>query len=552
MENGHEIPVALYERVSTQKQADEGYSLEGMFHELGQRLSQDGRRVVTEVSDRDEKRWTLHRPGVERLRELAASGEVEEIWAWAWDRYGESPWPEVLSIELEEHGVALRALDDGGEGEDAELLRALKSQLAKREQTNRVRRSRMGMFSKARGGEVLGASPYPRYGFEYVRNEKGKAVGYVVRPDTMRVVETILRMLADGESIRGVRRYLEQSGVPAPQGGRTWSRLTIRYIATEDVYMPHSHAQLEAAGVAPDVLARLDPDKPYGVLWFGRSRSRYVSTKKRKYEPNERAEWIAVPVPLEGSGLTREMVERAREAVKDNRAPSAVGDRFWELSGGLLFCSECERRMICYRREGSTGTTHHYYRCRPGSTIDETPCPNRRSHRAGEVEGQVWAAVSGVVNEEDRLREVFDEGIEALGEMGSPERLGALAQTIADLDRRKEGYWDLAASGDMPKEIMRAKVSELEEQRVACSREMEAIKGDAALVAEVGRLRDTLIDGLRRGYWRQHRTPEERRRLYNRMGLRAEIDRDGEILVRFRADGALSQEERCISEPHIH
>jgi site-specific DNA recombinase len=179
MENGHEIPVALYERVSTQKQADEGYSLEGMFHELRQRLSQDGRRVVTEVSDRDEKRWTLHRPGVERLRELAASGEVEEIWAWAWDRYGESPWPEVLSIELEEHGVALRALDDGGEGEDAELLRALKSQLAKREQTNRVRRSRMGMFSKARGGEVLGASPYPRYGFEYVRNEKGKAVGYV-------------------------------------------------------------------------------------------------------------------------------------------------------------------------------------------------------------------------------------------------------------------------------------------------------------------------------------------------------------------------------------
>ena len=104
----------------------------------------------------------------------------------------------------------------------------------------------------------------------------------------------------------------------------------------------------------------------------------------------------------------------------------------------------------------------------------------------------------------------------------------------------------------MPKEVMRAKVFELEEQRAACAREMEAVKGDAALVEEIARLRDTLLDGLRRGYWRQHRTPEERHKLYNRMGLRAEIDRNGETLVRFRADGVLSQDERCISEPHIY
>ncbi len=104
----------------------------------------------------------------------------------------------------------------------------------------------------------------------------------------------------------------------------------------------------------------------------------------------------------------------------------------------------------------------------------------------------------------------------------------------------------------MPKEVMRSKVSELEEQRAACAREMEAVKGDAALVEEISRLRDTLLDGLRRGYWRQHRTSEQRRKLYNRMGLRAEIDRNGETLVRFRADDVLRQDARCNSEPHIH
>ena len=40
----------------------------------------------------------------------------------------------MLALELKEHGVALRALDDGGEGEDAELVRAVKGHLASREQ----------------------------------------------------------------------------------------------------------------------------------------------------------------------------------------------------------------------------------------------------------------------------------------------------------------------------------------------------------------------------------------------------------------------------------
>jgi hypothetical protein len=32
----------------------------------------------------------------------------------------------------------------------------------------------------------------------------------------------------------------------------------------------------------------------------------------------------------------------------------------------------------------------------------------------------------------------------------------------------------------------------------------------------------------------------------------AEIDRNGETLVRFQADGVLWQDTRCNSEPHIH
>jgi hypothetical protein len=39
-------------------------------------------------------------------------------------------------------------------------------------------------------------------------------------------------------------------------------------------------------------------------------------------------------VPVPESGIPREWVDAAREAIKDNQRQSANGDRFWELSGG--------------------------------------------------------------------------------------------------------------------------------------------------------------------------------------------------------------------------
>lgn len=269
-ENGHGPKRAiLYARVSTDEQARSGYSLGGQLEELREFANSQGYRVIEEIEDRGEKRWTLNRPGVERIKELCARGSVDTVIAWRWDRFGESPWPEVLAIELEEYGVALRSLDDGGEGEDAEILRALRGAMAKKERRRTAERSRMGMFAKARRGEISGSAFSPRYGFRYVNNERGKAVGYEVDPEKMQHVRRILTMLAEGESVHGVQRMLEQDGIPAPGGGPRWSRTTIRNVAVEDAYLPRTYEELEEM-VSADVLGRLDPEKEYGIAWFGK------------------------------------------------------------------------------------------------------------------------------------------------------------------------------------------------------------------------------------------------------------------------------------------
>jgi hypothetical protein len=49
-----------------------------------------------------------------------------------------------------------------------------------------------------------------------------------------------------------------------------------------------------------------------------------------------REEWIGVPVP--DSGIPREQVLAARQAIENNEKTSNWGRRFWELTGGVLRC----------------------------------------------------------------------------------------------------------------------------------------------------------------------------------------------------------------------
>ena len=96
--------VALYARVSSDPQEA---SLEGQLRELREHAASEGLEVVEEVRDLAEKRHTVEKPGLERLRHLAELGDVEEVWAWEWSRYGAFPVPEVLAVELRDAGVEL-------------------------------------------------------------------------------------------------------------------------------------------------------------------------------------------------------------------------------------------------------------------------------------------------------------------------------------------------------------------------------------------------------------------------------------------------------------
>jgi hypothetical protein len=252
--------------------------------------------------------------------------------------------------------------------------------MTKMERSVTARRTRRGREQRAREGKVVGAGSAP-LGFRF----NADRTNFVVDEETAPLVRRIFRLMAEeGHGIATVKKALEREGVPSPRGGRYWHNPVIRDLILNDTYRLYTFEELEAMagrGQLPrTVLDGLDPDKSYGVWWYGRDATKRTGklTKSggpaRSFRQRPEGELIAVPVP--DAGVPRERVDAARASVAGNTRPANAARRLWELSGGVGFCA-CGRRLSIHTTSGGKGhrkKQFHYV------------CGHRRRHGAGSCE----------------------------------------------------------------------------------------------------------------------------------------------------------------------
>src|ERR671910_1903254 len=144
----------LYARVSTDEQARSGYSLAQQLEALRGYAAREGYEILEEVSDPGQSGASLERPGMDRVRDLVAAGDVSVVLAQDRDRFAREPaYHYILRQEFEEHGAAIRALNDrGDESPEGELTDGILDQLSKFERAKTAERTRRGKLRKAREG----------------------------------------------------------------------------------------------------------------------------------------------------------------------------------------------------------------------------------------------------------------------------------------------------------------------------------------------------------------------------------------------------------------
>src|SRR3970040_2867628 len=149
---------------------------------------------------------TLERPGLERIRDLAAEGQIQVVLAYAPDRFSRKYAYQILLIEeLTRHGVETRFLNapQGVTAED-QLVVQFQGMIAEYERAQILERSRRGKRHRARCGEVSVLSGAP-YGYRYIRKTDEAPASYAVIEAEARVVQRIYEMYTvEGLSIGAI------------------------------------------------------------------------------------------------------------------------------------------------------------------------------------------------------------------------------------------------------------------------------------------------------------------------------------------------------------
>jgi site-specific DNA recombinase len=279
------MQIAWYVRVSTQRQAQTQTIDQqlGLWREYSQA---QGWPWQEEHVFRDDgySGASLHRPGLDRLREQVSRAAFDRVVMTAPDRLARTFVHQVLLIEeLERGGCQVEFVERpmSQDPHDQRLLQ-IRGAVAEYERSLIAERMRRGRLQKYQVGGVLPWT-HPPYGFRVDPTHPRDPAGVRLEPaETAVVTDLFVRSLEEGASLKAVTKQLIALQIPTPSGGRRWNQATVRGILTNPVY----------AGTI--YLGRSRPTPAHQRhsprLSIGRDRGGHIPTASH--------EWVAIgPVP---------------------------------------------------------------------------------------------------------------------------------------------------------------------------------------------------------------------------------------------------------------
>src|SRR6202158_6403710 len=206
---------AIYARVSSDQQKEEK-TIASQTAALVEFARSEGYSVPDEWVFQDEgySGASLVRPGLERVRDLAAEGQIQAVLALSPDRLSRKyAYQVLLNEELGRHGVQVVFVKaPQSDTPEDQLLLQFQGMIAEYERAQILERSRRGKRHRARQGEVNVLSGAP-YGYRYVRKSEERAGYYeVIEAEAQGVRQVYELHTRDGLSIGGGTPRLDEKG----------------------------------------------------------------------------------------------------------------------------------------------------------------------------------------------------------------------------------------------------------------------------------------------------------------------------------------------------
>jgi DNA invertase Pin-like site-specific DNA recombinase len=278
---------AIYARVSSDKQKEEN-TIASQTAALIAFAAEQGYAVPAEWVFEDEgySGASLIRPGLERVRDLVAEGQLDAVLVYAPDRLSRRYAYQILLIEeFARAGVETLFIRSPrtATAED-QLLLQFQGMIAEYERAQILERSRRGKRHRARQGQVSVLSGAP-FGYRYIRKSEQSAAYYEIDEVEAPVVRSVYeRYTVDGLSIGAITRLLNDRQIPTRKQTGRWERSTVWAMLRNPAYKG-------AAGFGKTQTApRQRITRPLRLRGG-------IASRDSAHHERPQDEWIAIAVP---------------------------------------------------------------------------------------------------------------------------------------------------------------------------------------------------------------------------------------------------------------
>src|SRR5262245_30598379 len=472
---------AIYARVSSDQQKEEN-TIASQTAALIDFAREQGYSVPDDwvIEDEGFSGASLLRPGLERLRDLAAEGHIQAVLIHSPDRLSRKyAYQVLLTEEFACHGaetIFLKA-PHSGTPED-QLMLQFQGMIAEYERAQILERSRRGKRHRAKAGEVsvLGGAPY---GYRYIRKTSEAPARYEIDAAEAEVVRLVYdKYTVGGLSIGAIARLLRGMGVPTRRRVR-WGRSVVWAVLRNPAYKGTACFNKTQTGPRQEVT------KPF------RLSGRAVHGDKSSRHERPRDQWIEIPV---AAIVSEDTFAMAAERLADNKrfAPRRTIEP--SIVQGLVSCRKCGYALS--RTSARTSARKiHYYRCLGSDAWRHLggPVCNSRPIRQDLLDQIVWQEVIHLIEDPTLIRSELDRRLD-----GARARREALERELTRIRKSMERLLTAYQEDLLPLDELRRRMPELRAREQSVRAERQAILDQVTDHMSFLRLAETLTAFLQR------------------------------------------------------
>lgn len=405
--------VAVYARVSTREQAEEGYSIQVQLEKLRLFCQAKSWVVIKEYVDAGFSGGSLKRPAMSELIYDAKHRKFDMVLVYKLDRLSRSQKDTLYLVEelFNEYNIKFTSMSENFDTSTPLGMATLGilSVFAELERSQIKERMALGRNERAKEGKFHGGAGVP-IGYRYIPEDDKMVIDDYEAMQVRRVFE----MFIAGNSINSIHKYL-RSNFTHKRGDYSRTDKTVYNMLKNKTY--------------------LGLTKHRGEIYEG------------QHEPI----------------ISQETFDKAQKLMKlrKNEQPETSAFKIVTLFGGLLRCKKCGSRLSkftsYYKLKDGTRKQLDYYKCqaRARSAKTNKKCL-AKSHRIDKFDDII-------INEILKLNISFVE--DKVKEIERPQEIKILNDRLKGINSQISKLLELYSLGNVPPDILADKVEKLNSEK---------------------------------------------------------------------------------------